>query len=1160
MSQESINKSLQNTLLSPLTHDSFWSQFLNSISYEMKNVNDSYSSIKNNWNIYNNDKNNLIRISESFGYTPNLTIDNTVDMAKREIESIPYRIREKTTYNGYSLIFQQNDSLGETFNYYWNGKKLVKAIDYKSTSVFLFNSNHYSPFFKIIPNKNYSSSINSDMMILDYLENGEKKIDEGTGLRIFSLDLTIGSSVWKLDTPYVQIPTKHLGIEYFPQHYYCTYFTSLGITDESVLTYECQIQFLENYIPNSMKININGITLDTTTETIDNKEYFINEDGVLESNSYFDITNNLVHLEFTDIPSNYEISVSYNINLLINSDYFHYLEQGVEYNRRCPIIPHTGVFLSADIAPSRGSDFYYPNEENYTIPDLKIKAITSSSYNRKIILTTLSKLDNAFNSEGNPSGEENYKLDSTIKWFLDSDSSQATSLINNIKYIACGNKALNIINEAYNQIFNQGYISFYYNLNSDDYSHEITDLSSNNIDCDVVGSDIKIDSIISKSLNFNGETYAHSQSSLNINTSLKYTMGLWFKANSEGQNLGTIFDSFVNISYNYENKKIKIGSLFFDCSENDYHFVCLLFKQDKILIYLDNQFLGEFEFIIDVTSSEIYLGVDSSIDNYFYGELDNIWLMNKELTTDEISYIYENKISLISHMGNRLSYYELYDDEKYEDDNYNIIQSYIKSMDISNEITMLDNTSESIHTYSYKTRFYPISPSYFSMSYTDSLANTVTIQSNKNGDFYNKDTGKIITGNIDFKNGVWNLAKSTIKSVSQKPIVVISESPYTELHETLYKVYDYINDSSHYYETYNIKTEEHSDEIIADDYNLQNLESTTLIDTADDDTSSSKEKLYSSDGGESFSIYMLSGNLSSPIKVFNVVSDETETPLFTKDNGSSLYSNLEDLKKGQNQLKSYVDLGEASSTPLFSKDGENISHLYLDVQCSENKQVRKYKVTTNDSEVIGYTLGNDTSIVYTDLKFTSIIPNISSKEDEEFNLMQLYIKSIQNELKVSPNKTIYEYKNSYSTNYIKRFEKDIDDDKSSSIVKNSITFTYWVGDTLEKTIARVNEEGGVIGENINSGNFDYTTNILTVEFNNKIKSDVVVSYEYYDSLDIDYTKPIIMNYKTKNSIKINEIGLEDENHELMAYMTFPDVEFNTIYDNLSALFAISKSS
>ena len=637
-------------------------------------------------------------------------------------------------------------------------------------------------------------------------------------------------------------------------------------------------------------------------------------------------------------------------------------------------------------------------------------------------------------------------------------------------------------------------------------------------------------------------------------------MGLWFKANSEGQNLGTIFDSFVNISYDYENKKIKIGSLLFNCSENDYHFVCLLFKQDKILIYLDNQFLGEFEFIIDVTSSEIYLGVDSSINNYFYGELDNIWLMNKELTTDEISYIYENKISLISHMGNRLSYYELYDDEKYEDDNYNIIQSYIKSMDISNEITMLDNTSESTHTYSYKTRFYPISPSYFSMSYTDSLANTVIIQSNKNGDFYNKDTGKIITGDIDFENGVWNLAKSTIKSVSQKPIVVISESPYTELHETLYKVYDYINDSSHYYETYNIETEEHSDEIIADDYNLQNLESTTLIDTADDDTSSPKEKLYSSDGGESFSIYMLSGNLSDPIKVFNVVSDETETPLFTKDNGSSLYSNLEDLKKGQNQLKSYVDLGEASSTPLFSKDGENISHLYLDVQCSENKQVRKYEVTTNDSEVIGYTLGNDTSIVYTDLKFTSIIPNISSKEDAEFNLMQLYIKSIQNELKVSPNKTVYEYKNSHSTNYIKRFEKDIDDDISSSIVKNSITFTYWVGDTLEKTIANVNEEGGVIGENISSGNFDYTTNILTVEFNNKIKSDVVVSYEYYDSLDIDYTKPIIMNYKTKNSIKINEIGLEDENHELMAYMTFPDVEFNTIYDNLSALFAISKSS
>ena len=83
--------------------------------------------------------------------------------------------------------------------------------------------------------------------------------------------------------------------------------------------------------------------------------------------------------------------------------------------------------------------------------------------------------------------------------------------------------------------------------------------------------------------------------------------------------------------------------------------------------------------------------------------------------------------------------------------------------------------------------------------------------------------------------------------------------------------------------------------------------------------------------------------------------------------------------------------------------------------------------------------------------------------------------------------------------------------------------------------------------------------VLNVKFIDKISSDISISYEYYYSLELDYTKPLVMNYKIEKSIKINEIGLENENHELMAYMTFPNVEFHTIYDNLSAMFTIKKS-
>jgi hypothetical protein len=173
----------------------------------------------------------------------------------------------------------------------------------------------------------------------------------------------------------------------------------------------------------------------------------------------------------------------------------------------------------------------------------------------------------------------------------------------------------------------------------------------------------------------------------------------------------------------------------------------------------------------------------------------------------------------------------------------------------------------------------------------------------------------------------------------------------------------------------------------------------------------------------------------------------------------------------------------------------------------------------------------------------------------------MYIKTNQIELKHSKYKTVYEYKEGYAINYISEFSEPIEVE-TVRLVKDSdsITFDYWLNDGLKKCTATIDGEGIVSGDNISYGVFDYNNNILSVQFIQEVKSDIIVSYEYYDSLDIDYTKPIIMNYKTKQSIKINEIGLEDENHELMAYMTFPDVEFNTIYDNLSTMFAIAKSS
>lgn len=1168
MSQEAINKSLQNTLLSPLTHDSLWSQFLNSFSYELENMREQYSLIKDNWNINKNNKSNLIRISESFGYTPNLTIDNTVNLAKREIESIPYRIREKTTYDGYSLIFQQNGYLGDTFNYYWNGYKLIKVIDYDKTIENLINSNHYSPFFGIETIKNYSSILNSNNVVLDYLVNGKKVYDE-YNIRYYSLDQRF-NPFWKLDTSYVKITTKHLGIEYFPQTYYCTYNTTMGIADEDNNIYESQIQLPNYYIEKSMIIKINNIILPTQIENIDGKEYFRDDNDILNLNSYFDVTNNLVHLEFNQIPIDYEISIEYNINLFMTSDYFYYLEQGMEYNRRCPIIPHSGIFMSVDIASSRGSDFYYENENNYTIPDLKIKAVTSSAYNRFITLSGISRLDNATDESGQPTGDENYKLDSLIKWFLDTKTSQSESLLNKFKYIACGNRPLSIINEKYNQTFNQNSIVFYYNLNSDNDTFKIFDLSLNQLDCTVVGNDVKISSIINKSLNFNGETYAHSNSTLAIDSTLDYTLGVWFKCSDNQSSLiGTLFDSFINISYDYENQKIIIDSNEFNCSKNEYHFMCLFFNSNSntIDVYIDCVLLGTFNFTITSISSLLYIGTNSSITDNFYGEIDNIWLLSKIISNEQMSYIYNEKISVISRMGNRLAYYELSDDEKYENDKYTIIQSYVKSMDINNESIMLhDNPQDESENYSSQTKFYPILPSYFYMNYVNTMGKTVTIQSNEKGEFHNKETGEIITGNIDFENGIWNLAKNTIKSISQKNIVNIHELPYKHDYAKIYNVIDELDSTDvekkgKWYSEYNVKTGSHDEEIIADEY-VTDI-STDTVSTFiynDDNDSVPKTNIYSNDN-EIYYVYSDDNQLA--ISSYIVDSDENKTPLFSSNNGKSLFLNLTDLISNENQIKAFVDLGEKTGTTLYSQD--NGITMYLDVACSSDKQIKKYELTLSDNtKTICYTLGQDNppNAYYSDLSFTSIISptDVQSFQVETFNPMQMVIKFIQSDLKLTLIKTVYEYHDIYTIDYIQSFQVEIEH-YSVDLVKDSINFNYWLNEdnVLVKYTATVSSEGEISGKNILSGYFDYSTNVLTVLFENKVNSDIIVSYEYYYSLDINYEKPLIMNYKTEKSIQINEIGLEDENHELMAYMTFPNIEFHTIYNNASVLFAIAKS-
>ena len=592
-----------------------------------------------------------------------------------------------------------------------------------------------------------------------------------------------------------------------------------------------------------------------------------------------------------------------------------------------------------------------------------------------------------------------------------------------------------------------------------------------------------------------------------------------------------------------------------------------------VTIYLNGIQLGIMSFSIVSTSNIIYIGIDSSLNNPFYGIIDNMWLIAKELTREDISYINDNGITVISHMGNRLNYYELSDDEISDGDDYTLIQSYVRAMDVTNEIYNIVNDDSK--TWSFQTNIHPILNPYFEIDYIDSFGKTINIKANEKGEFYNPKTNEIITGSIDFENGICVLNKDTIKSKSQQTLIQPTKIDYP----IAYRVITETPSSDVYYEHYNSFTDEFSDVINADEYVIDsatNVEKTSVYEANDDtlgEGQEEKERVYENNDSGVFYIKGNSENLI--IKEFNVIGDDDETPIFSID-GKNLYFKLNDLKLGLNQLKSFTDLGEATATVLYSTD--NGETMFLDVYStkehlidsnSHKNQIKKYEGLVDGIVTYAYTLNDDVTVYYSNLSFTSTVIFDEFPNNISFNIQEKPIKTTEIDLKLTLIQTRYKYENIYTIDYILNFEVSFSDYNiqlipiGTELVKGSLTFNFWtdIEGVYTKITATVADDGVISGffiDSLNSG-FDYDTNTLTVKFLKKINSDIIVSFEYYYSLDIDITKPLIMNYKSEKSIMINEIGLEDENHELMAYMTFPCIEFHSIYNNISALFAINKS-
>lgn len=626
-----IANNLKYNLLDCLKQDDLWNQFLEAFGEEIAIERITIFDKKDLFGANTQKQDRLLDLCKMFGYTPNLMLDNSLVMLKSEYLSIPYRIRFKTTYDGYFFIFRQANAKGDVYNYYYDGNKLVKAMNYDSCIDNVLSGGYkFGSIFTVNdPDKNFSTIMTGDSIHLD---------------TDIALDVKKSNYKWYLDKNLYILPTKHLGIEIYP------------------------LYLMEN---------------DEGTECIMNKHWF------------------------------------------------EYMAIGADYNRRVPIVPHLGLQLSVVITQNKAYNYLTPNSD-YTIEDLKLRASTVFSFNKNF-----TNLD----VDGGISEDE-------------------------FKYICCGDGKLSLPNNENFNIFPYDDMILFYNFDDDDSSEIIFDYSMVENDGKLYGDTVKVNGITSKTINFNGETYVKTENSINFDSINVFSINFWLKANNaeymENTDNMCVFDipNFLKATYNYSDRLLTFNysnnfDVEVDFNEDAYFNVEI--GNNNIIVYKNGVEVANKSFT-ETAISNVYIGADSSLENYFIGIIDSFYIMSKIFTSSEKQYIYDNKLSIITHLDNFMARYKLSKfSEIYDRDNIKLIQSHVDAFDINDEFIFKVKEEQTKSTvYIGNVKRTNLLSKYFKYTYTKKDLSLVTIKANESGEFYTED-GSFIRGNIDYKKGIYTI-------------------------------------------------------------------------------------------------------------------------------------------------------------------------------------------------------------------------------------------------------------------------------------------------------------------------------------------------------------------------------------------------------------------
>lgn len=179
-----------------LMQNDFWIQLLEAFADEIELERAEIAKKKYYYDLDQDDTDTLFRIAEKYGYEPNLVLDDSLEFLKKEIRSIPYRIRNKTTLSGYKLPINLIGVRGEVYNVVYNGEAHYRGIDIGKFLQEIEENSITDALY--IPPEVYFSSVVSEEIAFDegYV------FDEGN---------------WNFDSSQTILISKHLNVEYAPK-------------------------------------------------------------------------------------------------------------------------------------------------------------------------------------------------------------------------------------------------------------------------------------------------------------------------------------------------------------------------------------------------------------------------------------------------------------------------------------------------------------------------------------------------------------------------------------------------------------------------------------------------------------------------------------------------------------------------------------------------------------------------------------------------------------------------------------------------------------------------------------------------------------------------------------------------------------------------------